>query len=86
MPSTELATTPTLPSAGSALAFVRGDPGALPVVVFHMAARAAIIGAGLYVAGTRRNIVRTALVSSMAIETFVLCWAVYQNTRPPPAP
>jgi hypothetical protein len=63
---------------------VRGDPGALPVVVLHMAARAAIIGAGLYVAGTRRNIVRTALVSSMAIETFVLCWAVYQNNRAAP--
>ena len=60
---------PTLPSAGSALAFVRGESGALPVVAFHTVLRAGIIGAGLYVAGTRRNLVRTALVSSLAIET-----------------
>ena|ERR1700682_2832344 len=76
---------PTLPSAGSALAFVRGEPGALPVVALHTVLRAGIIGAGLYVAGTRRNIVRTAMVSSLAIEAFVLCWAVYQNNRAPVA-
>jgi hypothetical protein len=70
---------PSLPSAGSALAFVRGEPGALPVVMLHTAVRAGIIGAGLYVAGTRRNLFRTAIVSSLAIETFVLCWAVHQN-------
>jgi hypothetical protein len=73
--------TPTLPSAGSAMAFVRGEPGAFPVVALHTLLRAGIIGAGLYVAGTRRNIVRTSLVSSLAIEAFVLCWAVHQNNR-----
>lgn len=72
---------PALPSASSALAFARGEPGALPLVVLHTLLRAGIIGAGLYVAGTRRNLARTAIVSSLAIETFVLCWAVHQNNR-----
>jgi hypothetical protein len=74
-------TSPTLPSAGSAMAFVRGEPGAFPVVLLHTVVRAGIIGAGLYVAGTRRNVLRTAVVSSLAIETFVLCWAVHQNNQ-----
>lgn len=74
---------PALPSASSALALARGEPGALPVVVVHTALRAGIIGAGLYVSGQRRNIVRTALVSSMAIEAFVLCWAMWKNNQAP---
>jgi hypothetical protein len=75
---------PALPSAASALAFVRGDPGSLLPMALHTVLRAGIIGTGLYVAGTRRNLVRTALVSSLAIETFVLAWAVYQNNRTTP--
>lgn len=72
---------PSLPSASSALAFVRGEPGAFPVVALHTLVRAGIIGTGLYVAGTRRNLFRTAIVSSLAIETFVICWAIHQNNR-----
>jgi hypothetical protein len=75
---------PALPSASSALALARGEPGALPVVVAHTALRAGIIGVGLYVSGQRQRVVRTAFVSSLAIEAFVLCWAMWQNNRRAP--
>lgn len=76
-------TVPALPSASSALALARGEVGALPLVVCHTALRAGIIGAGLYVSGQRRNLVRTAMVSSLAIEAFVLCWAMWKNNQAP---
>lgn len=73
---------PALPSASSALALMNGEPGALPLVLAHTALRAGIIGAGLLVAGVpRRQIVRHALVSSLAIEAFVLGWAAYQKGK-----
>jgi hypothetical protein len=74
---------PALPSASSALALARGEPGALPVVVAHTALRAGIIGVGLYVSGQRQNLVRTAFVSSLAIEAFVLGWAMWKNSQAP---
>jgi hypothetical protein len=76
-------TVPALPSASSALALARGETGALPLVVCHTALRAGIIGVGLYVSGQRRNLVRTALVSSVAIEAFVLGWAMWKNNQAP---
>lgn len=71
----------TLPSAGSAMALVNGEPGALPLVVCHTAVRAGIIGVGLVLAGQRTKLVRTALAGSLAIEAFVLCWAAYQKGK-----
>ena len=68
---------PVLPSASSAMALVEGQPGALPMVIAHTTLRAGIIGFGLMVSGQRQNVVRTALVSSLAIEAFVLAWAAY---------
>jgi hypothetical protein len=69
---------------------MNGEPGALPLVLAHTALRAGIIGVGLFIAGERRQIVRHALVSSLAIEAFVLGWAAYQRGRvadnPPRAP
>ena len=61
------------------MALMNGEPGALGQVVTHTVLRAAIIGTGLYVAGHRCRTVRTALVSSLAIEAFVLGWAAYQR-------
>ncbi len=75
-----------LPSQNSAMALVNGEPGAIPMVLAHTALRAGIIGAGLYVAGQRGRIIRTALVSSLAIETFVLLWAGYQKRQQVLAP
>jgi peptidoglycan/LPS O-acetylase OafA/YrhL len=83
---------PALPSASSALALVNGEPGALPLVLFHTAMRAGIMATGMYVAGhlfesvkiPTRQIVKTSLVSSLAIEAFVLMWAGYQKGKAPP--
>jgi hypothetical protein len=66
---------PVLPSAASAMALVSGTPGALPLVIGHTCMRAGIISVGLLLSGQRGGIVRTALVSSLAIEAFVLAWA-----------
>jgi hypothetical protein len=71
---------PALPSATSALALVNGEPGALPIVIAHTTLRAGIIGVGLLVSGQRRGIVKNAFVASLAIETFVLGWALYQKS------
>ena len=85
MPSQALTPTqPALPSGNAALAFVQGQQGALPAVVGYTLLRAGLIGVGLYVAGQRRYIVRHALVSSLAIEAFVLGWAVYSQNRTAP--
>jgi hypothetical protein len=75
---------PVLPSASSAMALVNGVPGALPMVMAHTAMRAGIISVGLVLSGQRQHVVRTALVSSLAIEAFVLAWAGWLRSRTPP--
>lgn len=72
---------PVLPSASSAMALVQGEPGALPLVVGHTIMRAGIISVGLVLAGQRAGVMRTALVSSLAIEAFVLGWAAWLRSR-----
>jgi hypothetical protein len=72
---------PVLPSAASAMSLVQGEPGALPLVLAHVGMRAGIIGVGLLVSGQRANVLRTALVSSLAIEAFVLGWAAWLKNR-----
>jgi hypothetical protein len=75
---------PVLPSAASAMALVSGVPGALPLVIGHTCMRAGIISVGLLLSGQRGGIVRTALVSSLAIEAFVLAWAAIAAKQPVP--
>jgi hypothetical protein len=82
MPTTAL-TPPGLPSASSALQLAGGDFNALPLVALHTLLRAGIIETGLYLSGQRRRLFKTALVSSLAIEVFVLSWAIYQTHRKP---
>lgn len=72
---------PALPSASSALALVNGEPGALPLVIAHTGLRAGIIAVGLTVSGQRSGVFKNALISSLAIETFVLLWAAYQKSQ-----
>lgn len=67
-----------LPSGSSAAALLSGDWRAFPIVVAHTAVRAALIGTGLLVAGERAHVVRNAVAGSLAIETFVLGWAVWK--------
>jgi hypothetical protein len=70
-----------LPSATSAKALVAGQPGALWLVLGHTVLRAGLIGAGLYAAGQRQGVAKSALAGSLAIELFVLGWAV-SNKEP----
>lgn len=70
-----------LPSGTSAAALVGGDWRALPTAVLHTALRAALVGTGLYVAGERAHVVRNAVAGSLAIEAFVLAWAVWKRQQ-----
>lgn len=78
----------TLPSATSACRLVSGDLSALPEAVLHTAARAALIGVGMYAAGRatgRRpspaDIAVYAGGSALAIEAFALAWAAWSQRR-----
>jgi hypothetical protein len=67
-----------LPSAGSAASLVRGEAGALPLLLLHMVGRAGIIGTGLWLAGAGQDTIKYAFAGSMAIEAFVLLYAKAQ--------
>lgn len=72
-----------LPSAESALAFVRGEPNAIFGVARDMAMRSTLIGIGLYAAGERKKIVKKAVFGAAAIEVAVLAlaWAKKDHIR-----
>jgi hypothetical protein len=67
-----------LPSGSSAVALLSGDVRALPAVVGYTAARAALIGTGLLVAGERAHVIRNAVAGALAIEAFVLVWGAWK--------
>jgi hypothetical protein len=72
------------PSTYAAYAAVTGEPGGWFRVLFTMTFRAGLIGTGLYVAGHRRAVFRSAMYASAAIEIFVLGYASYvANKRSP---
>lgn len=67
-----------LPSSRSAIDLIDGQPGALLRVGGHTLARAALIGAGLYIIGADRNphLVTRAFGASVAIELFAIGWVL----------
>ena len=71
---------PSLPSSESVARLVSGDPLAIPLIARDLVTRAAMIGAGMYIAGQRENLVRNALAGSAAIESFVILW-VFAKSR-----
>jgi hypothetical protein len=72
-----------LPSASSAAALVRGEPGALPLVLGHLALRTGLIATGMYVlGGEREHLLRNALAGACAVELFVLGWEYRQRDEP----
>jgi hypothetical protein len=73
-----------LPSQSSAAALVGGDITAAPTVVFHLLGRAAIIAAGMGIAGERdaKRLVVGSLAGSTAIELFVLIHELTNQARP----
>jgi hypothetical protein len=48
-----------------------------------MALRGGLIAAGVMLAGQREDVVRTALAGSIAIEAFVIGWAIYKTRVAP---
>lgn len=71
-----------LPSATSASAFIRGEPGGFLGVVGHTVLRAGLIGTGLALAGQRKGLVKGALVGSLMIELFVLGYVAVKDAEP----
>lgn len=81
--ATALGQCASLPSSTAAADLLHGNPGGLAGVVLSTAGRAALIGAGLYVAGEREHLVRNAVAGALAIEVFVLTWiATHDGDEP----
>lgn len=57
-----------IPSGSSAQALARREPGALPRVVAHWAARSGIIALGMYASGARKEVVKQAAFGGAVIE------------------
>lgn len=68
-----------LPSAEAAKAFVSGDMSAIGPIFVTTLMRAGLIGAGLYVVGQREGLVKGAVAGALAIEAFVLSWALFNK-------
>jgi hypothetical protein len=72
-----------LPSGPPAVELLGGNLRALPAVLGTTAARAALIGTGLFIAGERdpRRLVKHATAGALAIEAFVLGWATWKRQQ-----
>lgn len=70
-----------IPSANSALRLMQGESGALLHVGRDWLVRGAIIGTGLYLAGTREGLVKKSLFASGAIELVVLGCAAWKTRK-----
>lgn len=70
-----------LPSGESAARLVRGELEALPLAAVHTLGRAALIGAGLAIAGLRVGLVKYALAGALSIEVFVLLWSAWEARK-----
>jgi hypothetical protein len=70
------------PSAASATDLVRGEPGALATAVAHTAVRTVLIASGMTVAGAGgRGMWRHALAGALALEVFLIGYAVHREAR-----
>lgn len=71
----------SLPSGKAWLSFVRdGNVAALGEALGHTALRATLIGAGLWVAGARREtLVRDSVAGSLGVDAFILMWSLCQR-------
>ncbi len=72
-----------LPSSNSVYAVVSGDTGAIPLLLLHYAARSAIVGLGLAVAGFRgKQLVLGSALAGAAFELSLLGWVVWKKSQP----
>lgn len=73
-----------LPSADAAKRLVRGESAAIPAVIFTTLARAALIGAGMYVVSSNKDmhtLSKQAIAGAVAVELFVLGWALHEEKQ-----
>lgn len=63
------------PSSWAIEALVQGEPGALGDVVWLTLYRAVPIGAGLYLAGAKRRLVRNSVAASAAVSVTMIGYA-----------
>lgn len=68
-----------LPSWSPAVQLVRGDWKALGPIVFLSAARGVLMGAAMYAAGERKDLLEQSLAGSLAVEASVLLRAWRQR-------
>ena len=73
-----------LPSGQAAFDLLAGKWSAIGPVVGYTLARSVLVGLGMAVAGEREHIVRNAVAGALAIEGFVLVWALLKNGTTPP--
>lgn len=69
-----------LPSSDAACDLVQGNVSALPKVLGTTLLRGGLIAAGLYVAGERAHLLRNSVAGALAIEVFVLGWALFKKS------
>lgn len=70
-----------VPSSKSAQALINGEEGAYRTVFLHWLGRSAIVGAGMYLAGGRTDVVKQAMAGAAVIELTLFSWAAAQKRR-----
>jgi len=73
-----------LPSGVAAEDFFDGKPGSLTSLITSFIGRAGIISVGGYMAGLHgKQLFKVSVFSSLAVETFVLLFALYSKQQKP---
>jgi len=70
------------PSCYSATRLARGDARAVGEVLLHGAVRAALLAAGMAIAGHgTKYLMRDSIAGAVMLEVFLVGWAVHQDAR-----
>lgn len=70
------------PSARSASMLARGEPGSIVACVAHCAFRSMLVAVGLRAVGHgEKDLVRDAVAGAIAIEVFLVGWAIRQERK-----
>jgi len=75
----DIAQCAALPSGQAAADLWAGDRTAIARIAWYTGVRALLIGAGLWVVGSRRNLVRSSVAGALAVEAYVLVWAAQKK-------
>jgi hypothetical protein len=72
---------PALPSGRAAFELVSGDASAVLPTIGCTVVRAGLIAGGLLAVGRRDHLIRDSLAGAVAVELFVLGWALIEKGR-----